>query len=516
MTFRCVLIFRALLAAALLAPAAPHTLAAQGADNLAPTRASGATDASPAGTSRTAAAPSSLRERIDAVLARPSLSRAEWGIEVRDAATGAVLYTRNADRPLIPASNLKLVVTAAAAHHLPADYRYRTTVYGTGPVRDGVLEGDLVLYGRGDPLISDRYGRDRMSVWEALADSLRARGIRRITGGVVADDSYFEATHVRPDWDPYDLLWWYAAPVGALGFNDNSVVVHIRPGAVGQRARVTWEPRSDYVEMENRTVTVGARGRSTVDLERAGPRRIRAVGQVPSSAGADVEFFAVSNGAEYAGTTFRETLERRGIAIGRAAVRVVADPARSPAAGAAALAEHRSDPLGRVIGPILLNSQNWIAETLLKTVGREVRGEGSWDAGIAVERDFLTRVVGVDAADVTLRDGSGLSEGNRVTARALVQLLAYVNRTPRMRIVRDNLPVSGRDGSLRSRFPDMPGRVAAKTGYIGNVDSLGGFVTMADGRTAVFAIIANKSGQPSSRMKAAIDDVVRAVAATRS
>lgn len=515
MTLRSVSILRALLAAALLAPAAPRPLAAQAADNLALTRASGATDPALQSTTRADASAATLRERIESVLARPSLSRAEWGIEVRDAATGRLLYARGADRPVIPASNLKLVVTAAAAHHLAPDYRYRTTVHGTGPVRGGVLDGDLVLYGRGDPLISDRYGRDRMETWEALADSLLARGIRRVSGGVVADDSYFEAQHVRPDWDPYDLRWWYAAPVGALGFNDNSVVVHIRPGAVGERARVTWEPRSEYVEVENRTVTVGARGRSTVDLERAGPRRIRAVGQVLASAGADVEFFAVSNGAEYAGTTFREVLERKGIAFGRAGVRVVTDPARSPAAGAAVLAEHRSDPLDRVIGPILLNSQNWIAETLLKTLGREVRGEGSWDAGIAVERDFLTRVVGIDSAEVHLRDGSGLSSGNRVTARALVQLLSYVHRTPRMRIVRDNLPVSGRDGSLRSRFPDLPGRVAAKTGYIGNVDSLSGFVTMADGQTAVFAIIANKSYQPSSRMKAAIDDVVRAVAATR-
>ncbi|HEU4558635.1 MAG TPA: D-alanyl-D-alanine carboxypeptidase/D-alanyl-D-alanine-endopeptidase [Longimicrobium sp.] len=515
MTLRSVSILRALVAAALLAPASTRPLAAQVADNLAPTRASGATEPVSPSTTRADAAITSLRERIETVLARPSLSRAEWGIEVRDAATGRLLYARSADRPVIPASNLKLVVTAAAAHHLPADYRYRTTVYGTGPVREGVLDGDLVLYGRGDPLISDRYGRDRMEAWEALADSLLARGIRRVTGGVVADDSYFEAVHVRPDWDPYDLRWWYAAPVGALGFNDNSVVVHIRPGAVGERARVTWEPRSDYVDMENRTVTVGARGRNTVDLERAGPRRIRAVGQVPTSAGADVEFFAVSSGAEYAGTTFRETLERKGIGLGRPTVRVVADPARSPAAGATALAEHRSDPLDRVIGPILLTSQNWIAETLLKTLGREVRGEGSWDAGIAVEQDFLARVAGVDTAGVHLRDGSGLSAGNRVTARALVQLLSYVHRTPRMRVVRDNLPVSGRDGSLRSRFPDMPGRVAAKTGYIGNVDSLSGFVTMADGRTAVFAIIANKSFQPSSRMKSAIDDVVRAVAATR-
>jgi D-alanyl-D-alanine carboxypeptidase/D-alanyl-D-alanine-endopeptidase (penicillin-binding protein 4) len=243
-------------------------------------------------------------------------------------------------------------------------------------------------------------------------------------------------------------------------------------------------------------------------------RHIRVYGQVPANAGADVEFFAVPSGAEYAGTTFREALERKGIVLENAGVRVVADSLRSPARGAAVLAEHWSDPLPRVIAPILLSSQNWIAETLLKTVGREVRGEGSWDAGIAAERDFLTRVVGIDPGDLTLRDGSGLSANNRVTPRAFVKLLGYIHGTPEMAMVRDALPVSGREGSLRTRLTDLPGRVLAKTGYIGGVDSLSGWVTADDGHVAIFSIIANRTSQPSSRMKAGIDDVVRAIAAT--
>ncbi|HEV7586865.1 MAG TPA: D-alanyl-D-alanine carboxypeptidase/D-alanyl-D-alanine-endopeptidase [Longimicrobium sp.] len=495
------------LAAAAWLAAVCSPIRAQGTLNVAPRAASGATEA---------AARPALAARIDAILERPSLRAADWGIEVRDAGTGRVLYARSAARPFIPASNLKLLVTTTAAHHLDPGYRFRTTLYGTGPVRDGVLEGDLVLYGRGDPLISTRYGRPLAGVWEELADSLRARGIRRVSGGVVADDSYFEAQHVRPDWDPYDLRWWYGAPVGALGYNDNSVEVHVEPGRVGAPPRVSWTPQSEYVAVENGAVTVAAGRPATADLERVpGPRAgIRVHGNVPARSGADVEFFAVPSGAEYAGITFREALERKGIAVGRREVRVVADSTRSPARGAAVLAEHWSDPLPRVIAPILLNSQNWIAETLLKTVGREVRGEGSWDAGIAVEREFLTRVVGIDSADIALRDGSGLSDGNRVTPRALVKLLGYVRATPEMAVVRQNLPVSGREGSLRARLTDLPGRVTAKTGYIGGVDSLSGWVTTDDGRTVIFSILANRTGQPSSRMKAGIDDVVRAIAAT--
>ena len=487
---------RALAAAALLA--APLA-AFPPVGNLAPAR--GAATSSPA-----------LAARIDAILARPALRQARWGIVVQDAASGRTLYARNGGRPFVPASNLKLVVAAAAAHHLPADFRWRTTVYATRPVCAGTLEGDLVLYGRGDPMISNRYFPTRETVWEALADSLRARGVRRVAGAVVADASYWDADAVRPDWDVYDRLWWYGAPAGPLGFNDNSVDFRIEPGA--RRPTITWEPRSSFVSLDN-DATMGPAGtRSTFDLERASRRHgVRAYGVLPAGAAAKTEHFAVADPAAYAGTTFREALERRGIEVVNDEVRVVTDPARSPARGATALAEHRSPPLPKAIGPILLNSQNWYAEQVVKTLGRERAGAGSWDAGLRVEREFLARVVGIDSSEFVLRDASGLSAGNRVTARGLVRLLDFIRRTPAQAMVRDALPVSGGPGSLRARFPELPGRVRAKTGYIGGVDSLAGLVTRADGSEVVFAILANDTGQPSSVMKAGIDDVVRAIAA---
>jgi D-alanyl-D-alanine carboxypeptidase/D-alanyl-D-alanine-endopeptidase (penicillin-binding protein 4) len=441
-----------------------------------------------------------LGERIDAVLARPALSRVTWGIEVRDPSTAAVLYARNAARPMIPASNLKLVVAAAAAHHLPADYRFRTSVYATGPVQDGTLGGDLVLYGRGDPMISARYFPSRTAVFEMLADSLAARGVRRVQGRVVADESWFDREYVREDWEPEDRLWWYAAPVSALGLNDNSIDFRILPGAsAGAPARITAQPASGAYRLENATRTVAAGGRHTLDFERgAGPGRVRAVGQIPLGTGADTESFAVDDAARWTATVFRETLEARGI---------------QDSAGSVALVEWLSPPLPQAIGPVLLSSQNWFAELLVKAMGREVSGRGSWEAGLALERAFLTRVVGIDSADFVLRDGSGLSAGNRVTPRALARLLDYVRSTPGQAVVRQKLPVSGApDGSLRSRLTDLRGRVAAKTGYIGGVNSMSGYVTGPDGRELIFVVLANGPGDRGEIVRA-IDDVVRAVAA---
>ncbi|HEV3051950.1 MAG TPA: D-alanyl-D-alanine carboxypeptidase/D-alanyl-D-alanine-endopeptidase, partial [Longimicrobium sp.] len=456
-----------------------------------------------------------LAARIDSILARPQLARAQWGIEVRDASTGQTLYARNAARRFIPASNLKLIVSATAAHHLDPEFRFRTGLYAAGPVRDGVLQGDLILYGRGDPMISARYFPSRTAVFEMLADSLRARGIRRVEGRLVADESWFRNDYWRPDWEAYDLRWWYAAPVGALGFNDNSIDFRIEPGArVGARPRITGHPESGAWTLDNTARTVAAGRPSTFDLQRGVLRgQVMAYGNLPLGSGARTESFAVDEPAVWTASVFYETLERKGITVAYDPILVVSNPDSSRIGTSTLLVEWRSPPLPQAIGPVLMNSQNWFAELLVKTLGREVRGEGSWDAGLAVERAFLTGVVGIDSADFVLRDGSGLSDRNLVTPRALVRLLDYVRRTPRQAIVRRALPVSGaQDGSLRSRLTDLRGRVAAKTGYIGGVDSMSGFITMPDGREVIFSIISNQGG-PTAQMKAGIDDVVRAIAA---
>jgi len=221
----------------------------------------------------------------------------------------------------------------------------------------------------------------------------------------------------------------------------------------------------------------------------------------------------VDDAARWTATVFRETLESRGIEVVRDEIRVISDPAASVSSGSTALVEWLSPPLPQAIGPVLLNSQNWFAELLVKAMGREVSGRGSWEAGLALERAFLTGIVGIDSADFVLRDGSGLSANNRVTPRALAQLLDYVRRTPGQAVVRQKLPVSGsQDGSLRSRLTDLRGRVAAKTGYIGGVNSMSGFVTDAGGRELIFVVIANGPGDRADVVRA-IDDVVRAVAA---
>lgn len=444
-------------------------------------------------------------------VATGTLARSHWGVAVRDLATGRWVARHDADRYFVPASNLKLVVSATALERLGPDYAWRTSVYGTEPLgADGVLDGDLVLYGRGDPNLSGRFAPSMTAIFETLADSLAARGLTRVTGELLADESYWDADYVRGDWATYDLLWWYAAPVGALGFNDNAIDFHIRPGrAVGDPLVIEGEPASSFYTLENRAVTGPSGSERTFDLTREpGTNHVVAYGSLPVDSEPDVEYFAVVDPAGWAATVFGEVLSRRGIAVD-GPVRTISQPASSPVAAGdtVALAAHVGSPLARVVEAVLGRSQNWHAEQLLKTLGREIEGEGSWSAGLAVERRTLAELA-VDTTAMFLRDASGLSSANLVTPEALVDLLSAMRRRPEASAFVSALPVAAESGSLRRRFggTSAAGRVRAKTGYIENVYSLSGYLTTLDGHEYAFSVVVNQTAGDS-----AIDAIDRLV-----
>jgi D-alanyl-D-alanine carboxypeptidase/D-alanyl-D-alanine-endopeptidase (penicillin-binding protein 4) len=446
-----------------------------------------------------------------AEVATGPLARAHWGIAVWDLGAGRWVARHEADRYLVPASNLKLVVSATGLELLGADYAWRTSVYGTAPIGPGgVLDGDLVLYGRGDANLSGRFAPSMTAIFEGLADSLAARGLGRVTGALLADESLWDADYVRGDWAGYDLLWWYAAPVGALGFNDNSIDVHIRPAErVGDPPVVEGEPLSSFYTIENRAVTGPAGGKTTFDLTREpGTNHVIAYGSLPLDTEPDVEYFAVVDPAGWTATVFSEVLARRGIEI-EGSVRTISRAADSPVAAGdtVALAAHVGPPLARVVDAVLGRSQNWHAEQLLKTIGLEVEGEGSWAAGLEVERRTLA-ALGVDTTAFRLRDASGLSSANLVTTQAVVSLLRAMRGRPGSAAFYAALPVAAETGSLKRRFTDTPaaGRVHAKTGYIENVYSLSGYLTTLQGAEYAFSVIVNQTAGESA--EAAIDRLV--------
>jgi serine-type D-Ala-D-Ala carboxypeptidase/endopeptidase (penicillin-binding protein 4) len=475
----------------------------------------------------------SLERRITTLLDQPPFDRVTWGVFVQDD-RGRVLFQRDADRPRVPASNTKLVVTATASVLLPADYRVRTSLYVNGVVQDGILRGDLVLYGRGDPTWSERcFSVDTLApggcdsaftVTDRIADSLRARGIRRITGKVIGDGSAFEPMLVHPSWNAWDLNWWYAAPVSGLGYHDNSVDFHIAPGAaVDQPPIVTWSPDLGMFTFENRARTGPADSGSTIgdNFFRApggGTSSIWAEGTVALGRKPWIESFALPDPNLYAARALAAALQRKGISVeGGAASTTDSLAFRALRCCSSPLAEYLGRPLGDILFPILNSSQNWFAEMLLKIVGREVKGEGSWDAGLDVERRFLIDSVKIDSTAFGLEDGSGLAAGNLISPRAFVQLLAFMRRHPRNAAFLAALPHAGQPGSLLKRFVGTPveGLVTAKTGSIDRVNSLSGYLDRPNGRAVIFSIQANGHAVRSQQMLAQIDSVVVEIGKTR-
>ena len=473
---------------------------------------------------RTAALRGSLEHRLAQLIDAPPFDRATWGIYVVDD-RGRVVYQRNADHFAVPASNTKLVVTAAAAVLLPADYRVTTGLYVNGRVEAGVLYGDLILYGRGDPTWSERcYSVDTLApgacdsaftAVDAIADSVRARGIRRITGKLVGDGSYFEPTLIHYGWNAWDLTWWYAAPVSGLGFHDNSVDFHIASGpAVDAPPVITWSPDLGLITFENRARTVPADSTTTIGdnfFRSGGGWTIRAEGTVALGRKPWVESVAVPDPNLYAARALATSLGRKGVAVAGGAVGTTDSLAyRAARCCGSPLVEYRGRPLSDVIFPILNTSQNWFAEMLLKVLGREIKGEGAWEAGLDVERRFLIDSVKIDSTAFALEDGSGLAAGNLVTPHAFAQLLAYMHRQPKGAPFVAALPRAGQPGSLLKRFVGsaLEGRVIAKTGSIDRVNSLSGYIEQPNGRTVTFSVQANGHAVPYAQMLAQIDSVV--------
>jgi D-alanyl-D-alanine carboxypeptidase/D-alanyl-D-alanine-endopeptidase (penicillin-binding protein 4) len=463
----------------------------------------------------------SLRKRLDRVLDTRPLNRHLWGVAVADS-SGRLLYSRNADRLFIPASNTKLVVTAVAASRLPADFTVRTSVYATGPVTDGVVMGHLVLYGRGDPSMDARCfavdttlagacARDAMAPLRQLARSLWANGVRTVTGGLIGDGSYFDSELRHPTWEHADLTWWYAAPVSGLGFTGSSVELNAVAAGLGGPAAVTVTPWLGELSVDNRTRTVPEGMARTLDVVRApGTDQLTVLGDVPVAERPATESVAVTDPNRYTALVFRQALAEEGIAVLGGTAGTTDSLLYQQARRGPAMAEVESRPLRDWLFPILNTSQNWYAEMLLKQLGRQFGQAGSWHEGLEVERRFLIDSVGIDSTQFSLSDGSGLSRINLVTPAAFVRLLAFMRRQPSYPAWSAGLPVSGAPGSLRARFVggDLEGRVMAKTGSISTVNTLSGYLTRPDGRVLIFSIQANHHTLDSRSMIAAIDSIV--------
>ena len=461
-----------------------------------------------------------LRAAIDSMADAPEFRNAHWGILIVDPERGDTLYSRNAGKLFLPASNQKLITGAAALALLGPEYRYRTALVAGGPVRSGILEGDLLVLGSGDPSISDAMRGDALAVLRGLADSLRARGVTEIAGRVRSGRDAFPDAPLGYGWAWDDLDFPYSAGVDELMFNEGFEVVNVRGGAQPGDSARAWTRSPALVALRNEARTVasspsGARSATRLTLvseARANDLVLRNQvvlrGSVATGDSAREEVaFRDQNGA------FLDAL--RG-ALTAAGMRVRGVPMDSTLQGRDTLALLVSPPLRDILKRMEKPSQNQLAEALFKTVALEKAGVGSADSARAViERQLAAWGARPDGAAV--RDGSGLSRHDFVTPETLVHVLDAMRKHPDFRVYYDALPIAGVDGTIRNRMKGTPaeGNVHAKTGFVDKARSLSGYVTTANGRMLLFSFLANNWTTPTRAVERVQDAIAARLAGMR-
>jgi D-alanyl-D-alanine carboxypeptidase/D-alanyl-D-alanine-endopeptidase (penicillin-binding protein 4) len=459
----------------------------------------------------------SLRSFIDSSAGAPEFRNAHWGILIVDPARGDTLYTRNADKLFMPASNMKIVTGSVAVAQLGPEYRWTTTLLARGPIRKGVLEGDLVVRGDGDPSISTSMRGDALAPLRDLADSLRARGITRIRGRVVAAPSPFTDAPLGYGWAWDDLDEPYGAGVDALYFNEGFTQIFVRAGArPGDAVRATTRPASTFPPLLVRATTVA---RPVTAVDSAQPRPALTAGYDSSHTGvlvagtiavgdtAVLELALRDHPAAFTAAV-REALRSRGIAVDEAR--------RDSTAHLDSLVALRSPPLRDVMRAFEKPSQNQIGELLFKTIALKATGVGRADSAQRVVEKQLV-AWGAEPDGFAVRDGSGLSRHDYVSPRTLVKALDAMRRHPEFRVFYDALPIAGVDGTIDKRMRGTPaqGNVHAKTGYIDKARSLSGYVTTPDGQMLIFSMLCNNYTVPTATVNRVQDSVAARLASLR-
>ena len=443
-------------------------------------------------------AETALRTRLDQVLTGHKQPKAVLAARVIDLQSGRIIYDRDGHRPMIPASNMKLVVIAAAIEQLGADYQFETTLAIRGK--------DLIVIGGGDPTIGDeRLAEQRnqpiTAVFHQWAELLLKAGVKQIPGNVVVDDSLFDDKFVHAGWPADQFQRWYEAPVGGLNFADNCVEVRVRPTQPGKPADLSCIPGNPYIKIVNKTVT-GGKNAVAVSRQKDGDTLV-VTGTVTKEGSYGP--IAVYDPGLYFGNVLKTVLASKGVRVVGKVVREkvrLDDGSIPPSCHVVTVCK---TPLRDALGRAGKHSLGMMAEALIKMLGRKEAGKGSWESGAQAVESFLHQV-GVPADQATLEDGSGLSRSNRLSPAAAADVLQYMFKSPGggFEMLRDSLACAGIDGTLEKRLrgPATKGRVYAKTGYIKGVCTLAGYVHTSSGQWLAFAFYYNQSVGPADLKKA--------------
>lgn len=451
-----------------------------------------------------------LRTFIDSMADAPAFSNAHWGILIVDPERGDTLYSRNAGKLFMPASNMKILTSSTALTQLGPDYRYKTVFAARGPISDGTLHGDLLVFGRGDPSVSDHMLGDAMIPLRLIADSIARRGITHITGRVLAAGDAFPSEVFGYGWTYDDFQDSYSAPIDELLFNEGFSTAKLRGGdTAGVPVSVEVGPAHTVPVVHTSGLTTITSGKTDVRSRKDSTNWSEEItGSVVAHDSTTIELVHHNPDDAYV-AAMTEALVSRGIAVDGGAP--------TEAASVDTLATLSSPPLSEILKALMKPSQNQIAEMLFRTIALEKYGAGRTDsAAVAVRAQIAQWGVAVPS-EAVVRDGSGLSRYDYISPRTVVRILDAMKQSPNFKVYYDALPIAGVDGTIRNRMKGTPAEnnVHAKTGSVALSRSLSGYVTTADGHMLIFSFLSNNWTVPTRAVERVQDAISARLAGMR-
>ena len=459
-----------------------------------------------------------LNADLSTIFNAPVMARGVWGVDVRSVETGQILFQHNADRLMMPASNMKILTLATAAQTLGWDYRFITTLETSAPIENGIVRGDLFVRGTGDPTISTRGNRNAV-VFDEWAAALRSAGITAIEGRIIGEDQAFDDEGVGPGWSWDYLEAGYAAPIGALQYNENTADLTVAPGAAtGDPAIVVLAPGTGLAVVNRVTTIAVPIPQRPINVHRRIDRpEVEISGTIPLGAAPVRRTVAVLNPTLFFARAVKDALSARGVEVRGDAVDgddIAAELVATASAERRVLARTESPPLRDIATVLMKVSQNQYAETLLKALSAKEGHIGSTDAGRDAAQRLLTSWE-IPPDSYVMSDGSGLSRYNYIAPSTVTAVLRRMYGDPAHRdAFLATLPIAAKDGTISTRMRKTRAaeNAIAKTGSIANVRSLSGFVKSRDGEWLVFSIIANDFTIPSATVTWIADLAVETLA----
>ncbi|MBA7671476.1 D-alanyl-D-alanine carboxypeptidase [subsurface metagenome] len=439
-----------------------------------------------------------LASRINGIVSQSSQKKVKFSIHIVKADSGRVVYSHNARKALVPASNMKIITTAAALKYLGPRYEYETKV--------GLCDDTLVVIGGGDPLLGDkvtdaRYGRENDWIFQDIIAALKRNRVTTVKD-IIVDSSIFDDRRVHPNWPKKELNRRYACEVSGLNFNGNCIEVTAKN--TGGKVAVFIEPKTGFVKLVNKVKPI-SKGSSTVGSYRqTEPNRIVVHGKCRKQAGPFA--VAIERPAAFFGFLLAENLAKAGINTnGQLIEKAVGDDCNFRT-----LAEY-STPIADCLARCNKNSLGLAAEALLKTISAANNPggkNGSWAGGQQVISRYLSGL-GIDKGQFHIDDGSGLSRQNKLSANAITRVLSDTYKSRNWRVYKRSLAVGGVDGTIAKYFKDKKykGKILGKTGYIAGVKALSGICSTEDG-DYIFSILTNNT---NGNTRKAINDIAKAI-----